>query len=251
MQQADASALVPAHVEHDAPALGRDHAQRRVQLRAAVAAQRAEHVAGQAFGVHPDQQVLAVADLAVDQGDVLDAIQQAVVADRAEGAVRGRDARLGDPLDLALGAPPVGDQVGDGDHREVVVGREDLQFLAAGHVAVVLLADQLAQHAGRGETGQSGQVDGGLGVTGAAQHAAFPGTQRHHVAGAGEVGRHGLGSASRRMVCARSVAEMPVLTPCAASTVTVYAVPRRSWLVWYIGGRSSRSHTLSGSGTQM
>ena len=52
------------------------------------------------------------------------------------------------------------------------------------------------------------------------------------------------------MVCARSAAEMPVLIPSRASTVTVYAVPRRSWLVWCIGGRSSRSHSLSVSGTQ-
>ena len=58
------------------------------------------------------------------------------------------------------------------------------------------------------------------------------------------------GSASSRMVCARSAAEMPVLTPSRASTVTVYAVPRRSWLVWYCGGRSSRSASSSVSGAQ-
>ena len=57
--------------------------------------------------------------------------------------------------------------------------------------------------------------------------------------------------ASRRMVCARSAAEMPVVTPLRASTVTAYAVPRLSWLVWYIGGRSRRSASGSGSGTQM
>ena len=39
------------------------------------------------------------------------------------------------------------------------------------------------------------------------------------------------GSASNRIVYARSAAEMPVLTFSRASTVTVYAVPRRSWLV--------------------
>jgi hypothetical protein len=60
-----------------------------------------------------------------------------------------------------------------------------------------------------------------------------------------------VGSASSRIVCARSAAEMPVVTPSRASTVTVYAVPRRSWLVWYIGGRSSRSASASVSGAQM
>src|SRR6266480_2559462 len=52
------------------------------------------------------------------------------------------------------------------------------------------------------------------------------------------------------MVCARSDAEMPVLTPSRASTVTAYAVPRRSWLVWYIGGSSSRSQSSLASGAQ-
>ena len=50
------------------------------------------------------------------------------------------------------------------------------------------------------------------------------------------------------MVCARSAAEMPVVTPSRASTVTVYAVPRRSWLTRNIGGRSSRSASASVSG---
>ena len=47
------------------------------------------------------------------------------------------------------------------------------------------------------------------------------------------------------------ISEMPVDTPSRASTVTAYAVPRRSWLVWYIGGRSSRSQSAAVSGTQM
>lgn len=53
------------------------------------------------------------------------------------------------------------------------------------------------------------------------------------------------------MVWARSAAEMPVVTPSFASTVTVNAVRKLSELVWCIGGRSSRSHSLSVSGTQM
>ena len=52
VQQADAAPLVAAQVDHDAAAAVGDGAQRGVQLRAAVAAQRAEHVAGQALGVH-------------------------------------------------------------------------------------------------------------------------------------------------------------------------------------------------------
>ncbi len=49
---------------------------------------------------------------------------------------------------------------------------------------------------------------------------------------------------------ARSAAEIPVVMPSRASTETVYAVFFRSWLVWYIGGSSSRSQSSPVSGTQ-
>ena len=49
---------------------------RAVELHAAVAAQRAEHVAGEALGVHADEDVLAVADLAPHERDVLRAVEQ-------------------------------------------------------------------------------------------------------------------------------------------------------------------------------
>ena len=114
-----------------------------------------------------------------------------------------------------------------------------------------VVVDELAEHAGRAQPGQPGQVDGRLGVPGPAQHPALAGAQRHHVPRPGEVAGTVDGSASSRIVCARSAAEMPVATPSRASTETVYAVPRRSWLVWYIGGSSSRSQSASVSGTQM
>ena len=78
----------PADVEHDAPALARrPRSSAASQLRAAVAAQRAEDVAGEALGVHPDQHVLAVADVAADERDVLACRRADCVADRAERAV--------------------------------------------------------------------------------------------------------------------------------------------------------------------
>ena len=58
VQQSDPAALVAADVEHDAAALAATVAERGVQLRPAVAAQRPEHVAGQAFRVHPHEHVL-------------------------------------------------------------------------------------------------------------------------------------------------------------------------------------------------
>ncbi len=94
MHQADAAPLVAAQVEDDAATLGADGAQRLLQLRAAVAAQRAEDVAGQALGVDPDQHVLALRQPSVGgqaaghQDDVLDPVGLAAVADGGEVAVR-------------------------------------------------------------------------------------------------------------------------------------------------------------------
>ncbi len=50
---------------------------------------------------------------------------------------------------------------------------------------------------------------------------------------------------------ARSPAEMPVVTPSRASTLTVNAVRIRSELCGVINGSCSRSSTSPGSGTQI
>ena len=90
--------------------------------------------------------------------------------------------------------------------------------------------DDLADDAGGPQPGQPGQVDGGLGVPGAAQDAAVLGPQREDVARPDQVVRRGVGSASSGIVRARSAALMPVVTPSRASTLTVNAVCIRSVL---------------------
>ena len=61
--EADAATLVPAQVD-DHPALGGHPLERAVELRPAVAALRAEHVAGEALGVHPHERRPALGALA-------------------------------------------------------------------------------------------------------------------------------------------------------------------------------------------
>ena len=78
VDQADAAPFLP-QIEEDAPARGGDRGQRGVQLRPAIAFERAQSVAGQAFAVDPDQRRLAVG-IADDQRDMLGS-----VAVRAEG----------------------------------------------------------------------------------------------------------------------------------------------------------------------
>lgn len=145
--------------------------------------------------MHADQHVVAVpvraGDVALDQRHVFDVLVDAGVADRAELAVPGRDARLGDTFDVLLVLAPPLDQVGDGDQREVVLVGEDAQLVGLRHRAFVFLADDLADRACGLQAREPGQIHGRLGVAGTAQHAAVLGTQRNHVPGLGEIVGHG------------------------------------------------------------
>ena len=163
------------------------------QLRPAVAAQRAEDVAGQAFGVHPDQYVVAVAEVAGDQRDVFDAVLGVAVAVGGEVAVGGGQPGLGLAAHGRLALPAVGDQVLDGDDRQAVLAGEQHQFRQPRHGAV--LVGDLADGRGRAQAGEPGEVDARLGVAVAGQHAAGAGPQREDVAGAHEVARGAAGVA--------------------------------------------------------
>ena len=121
VEQPDAAPLL-AEVEQHAPALGLDHRQRRLELLAAVAAQRVEDIAGEALGVHAHEHVLRSLDVALDERDVVLAVEHRAVADRDEVAERRRQPGRDDALDELLGAPPVGDQVGHRDHLQAVAG---------------------------------------------------------------------------------------------------------------------------------
>ena len=107
----------------------------------------------------------------------------------------------------------------------LVLGGELLELRPARRRAV--LVQDLADHAGRREPGEPREVDGGLGMPDALEHAAVARAQRKHVARRG-AGRPApaSGSTATRIVVARSCALMPVVTPKRgdASMLTVYAV---------------------------
>ena len=158
------------------------------QLGPAVAAQRAEHVAGQAFRVHPDQDVGLPGHVAQDQGQVLLPVEHSTRRRRrVKSPSVGRDAGLGDPPHQLLRLPPVPDEVGDRYEREPVAIAEALELGQPGHRRLVL-RDDLAEDAGRGQAGEPGQVDRGLGVAGPLEHATLPVAQGEDVARAAEVG---------------------------------------------------------------
>jgi len=118
------------------------------------------------------------------------AVEDRAVGDAVEVAPLGGDRGFGQPGDELLGLAPEADQVGDGDEEQAVLGGEALEVGHALHLRAVL-GHELAEHAGGGEAGEPGEVDGGLGVAGPLQHAALPGDERGDVAGAGQVGAAG------------------------------------------------------------
>src|SRR5450759_4394433 len=178
VDEPDAAALL-AHVEHDAEALRFVASQGLGELLAAVAAQRAEGVAGEALGVHPHEHVLAAGDVALDEGDVVAAVDHGFVAHGLEVAILGGHRHGGGPADELLVAAPVLDEVGDGDDLEaVLLGVRD-EIGHAGHRAVVVhdLADD-----GRGvQAGEAREVDAGLRLPRALEHAAGARHEGEHV----------------------------------------------------------------------
>ncbi len=92
-----------------------------------------------------------------------------------------------DALDQFLARLPVGDQLRHRDVLELVLLGERLDLRPAHHGAVVV--DEFADDADRLEVRQPAQIDRGLGMAGAHQHAAVLGDQREDVARPHEVRR--------------------------------------------------------------
>ncbi|BAS08642.1 GTP cyclohydrolase/3,4-dihydroxy-2-butanone 4-phosphate synthase bi-functional protein [Arthrobacter sp. Hiyo4] len=107
------------------------------------------------------------------------------------------------------------------------------------HFTVVV--HNLGDHAHWLQSGEPAEVHGRLGMAGAFTHSSLNCPERENMPGPGHGGRSGAGVGKDAAVRARSVAEMPVLTPKAASQETVYAVPFASWFTATMGGSARAS----------
>ena len=152
-------------------------------------------------------------------------------------------------LDEALVCEAIADQAGHRDHLQAVPLAEFGELRHARHGAVRV--HDFADDAAGFESGQARQIDGGFGLPGANQHAAFARAQRKHVAGTRQIARAAAGAIAVRMVCARSAAEIPVVTPSAASIDSQNAVPKRDVFMGEISGRCSASQRSGASARQI
>ncbi len=141
--ESDPATLVAAQIDEDAAALRGDHLERRVELLAAVAAQRAERVAGQALGVDPDQHVPPVTDLAHDHGHVFGVAEGRPIRGDPEGAEPGRDGRRRRGFEQMIRCAAMRDEVGNRDHVEIVSAGELGEILPPCQRPVVV--DDLAE----------------------------------------------------------------------------------------------------------
>ena len=197
------AALGLAHVDAHAAAGRGDLRERLVETRAAIADQRAEHVAGQALAVHRDQHRLVAADVAAQQRDVLTAVDQVLPAEALELAAgvgrKARAARVSRRSCVRRCATTSAI-----DDRQP----EPLQLGAARQAAHVLAGDR-AQRGGGGAAGHPREIHRGLGVAGALEHAAGRARSGKTAPGRLKSSPSRSGSASARIVSARPPAETP------------------------------------------
>src|SRR6185437_13958662 len=150
VQQTDAAPFLIEIYDDTAP-FRLDHRHRSVQLPAAIAAQRVEHVPGEALGVHSDEHARLAQYVSMYECDVLVLIDVIAIADDAPLAVIGRKPCLRDAMHQSLGAQPVRDELRDRDEGEPVLAREELQLWSPSRASVLVqyLADDASgTHAG-------------------------------------------------------------------------------------------------------
>ena len=168
-------------------------------------------------------------DRAAHERDMHGAIDVILERDQAERTELRLDSVSAMTLDRLLGPQPVLDQIGDRADLQLVALRELHEIVAARHRAVVV--QDLDDH-GRGlEAGEPREIAAGLRMASAREHAARLRHQRENVPGLTQVARAAHRAATAAwIVRARSCAEMPVVTPSAASIEIVkFVVWRRRY----------------------
>ena len=163
----------------------------------------------------------------------------------------GRDAGLGDAPHELLAVAAVADEVGDRDELQAVLGGELPR--AAGRRAIVpsSLTTSASTPAGL-QPGEAGEVDRGLGVAGALEHAALAVAQREDVARAGRGPRAGSsGRAARARWWRGRPRRCRWWCRARASTDTVNAVRCASVLSATISGSRSSSSRSPSIGMQI
>src|ERR1700687_2486501 len=155
----------------------------------------AEYVAHHIGAMQPREDVLALADVAVDEGRMVHGVERGDESIAAELADLAFYREGGDALDELLTRLPPGDDVGDRDLRELVLLREGGDFGAALDASVAV--HESGEYAHGRQPREPAKVDAGFGMARAHQHAALTRDQWKDVAGPDEIGRAHVGIGER------------------------------------------------------
>ena len=193
VDDADSAAFL-GDVEDDAFAFGFDHLEGGAELVAAIAAEGAEDVAGEAGAMDADERGFGVY-FAFDDGDEGFGFDFGFVGIDFELAVFGGEVdRASFAFDEGLGASAVGDEVFDRNDFEAVFGGIGFEAaIEAEHFAVV--ADDFDADSDGFGVAEGAEIYGSFSVSGASEDSAFFGAEDEHVSGAHEVAGEGLGVA--------------------------------------------------------
>src|SRR5262249_51886285 len=155
----------------------------------------AEDIAEDVGPMQTRQYALAVADAAVDEGHVLDGVEGGDIGVTCERADLALHREFADALDQLVAYLSVGDEVGDGDLLELMALGKGRDRRPPHHRAVVI--HQLREDPDRRQAREPAQIDAGLGMSRAHQHAAVLGNQREDMARPHEIRRAGIAVGKR------------------------------------------------------
>ena len=155
----------------------------------------AEDIADDIGAMQPRQHVPAVADAAVDEGHVLDGVERRHIGIACKRPDLALHREFADALDELVARLPVRDDIGDRNLLELVALGKRRHARPPHHRAVVV--HQFGKHADRRQPGKTAEINAGLGVAGAHQHAAVLGNERKYMAGPHEVACAGVAIGER------------------------------------------------------
>ena len=177
--QTDAAAFLAEVKEH--PAFLADAFHGGSELLAAIAAFGEKYITREAFRMHADEGGFFWVDFTHDHREMVGALGINLIEVATEITVfRGHVHDFISAHEF-LGAAAVLDELGDGAGFESVFFLIRAEFSNTGHGAVIV--HDFADDTCGGKSGESGEIDGSLSVTGAAQGAAWHGLERENVAG--------------------------------------------------------------------
>src|ERR1700735_1162957 len=153
--QPDAATLL-VEINHDASIRRHNSLERLLQLLTAVASRRREHVAGEALRMEPHERRAPAADLALDQSEMLAAIDDVAENDGLQHAPFDRKRLLGDALDQDFIRQAMRNEFLDVNDRDRMLRREFAEFAQARRLTV--LAQNGAQRRDRAHSRRAHQV---------------------------------------------------------------------------------------------